>query len=192
MKSATFETNRGTIVAELYDKEAPTTVENFETLANKGYYDGVKFHRVIPGFVIQGGDPYSRDLPSGDRRIGTGGDTAWECPNLPAGVKLESEVIPGNSAEHIMILSAAADAPLATGLLKMRPKPADPKAGNVPGRWMNNIEFVQGEPNSTPYVISRQTVFPVAVVEPLPTLLQNGVRYKDDPIIYYVPMASAR
>ena len=73
MKTATFETNRGTIVAELYEKDAPKTVENFETLANKGYYDGVKFHRVIPGFVIQGGDPYSRDLPSGDRRIGTGG-----------------------------------------------------------------------------------------------------------------------
>ena len=73
MKTATFETNRGTIVADLYDQDAPKTVENFETLANKGYYDGVKFHRVIPGFVIQGGDPYSRDLTSGDRRIGTGG-----------------------------------------------------------------------------------------------------------------------
>ena len=73
MKTATFDTNRGTIVAELYEKDAPKTVENFETLANKGYYDGVKFHRVIPGFVIQGGDPYSRDLPVGDRRVGTGG-----------------------------------------------------------------------------------------------------------------------
>ena len=73
MKTATIETNRGTIVAELYDKEAPKTVENFETLANQGYYNGVKFHRVIPKFVIQGGDPLSRDLPEGDRRIGTGG-----------------------------------------------------------------------------------------------------------------------
>jgi peptidyl-prolyl cis-trans isomerase B (cyclophilin B) len=73
MKTATFETNRGTIVAELYDKEAPKTVENFETLANKGYYDGVRFHRVIPSFVIQGGDPLSRDLPPGNPRIGTGG-----------------------------------------------------------------------------------------------------------------------
>ena len=73
MKTATFETNRGTVVAELYEKDAPKTVENFETLANKGYYDGVKFHRVIPGFVVQGGDPYSRDLPVGDRRVGTGG-----------------------------------------------------------------------------------------------------------------------
>ena len=73
MKQATFETNRGTIRAELYETDAPKTVANFEKLANDGYYDGVKFHRVIADFVVQGGDPYSRDLPAGDRRIGTGG-----------------------------------------------------------------------------------------------------------------------
>jgi peptidyl-prolyl cis-trans isomerase B (cyclophilin B) len=72
-KTATFETNRGTIVAELYEKDAPKTVDNFEKLANAGFYDGVKFHRVIPDFVVQGGDPLSRDLPAGDRRIGSGG-----------------------------------------------------------------------------------------------------------------------
>lgn len=72
-KTATFDTNKGQIVAELYDKEAPKTVENFEKLANDGFYDGVKFHRVIPDFVVQGGDPLSRDLPAGDPRIGTGG-----------------------------------------------------------------------------------------------------------------------
>jgi peptidyl-prolyl cis-trans isomerase B (cyclophilin B) len=73
MKKATFETNRGTITAELYDQDAPNTVANFEKLANSGFYDGVKFHRVIQDFVVQGGDPLSRDLPPGDRRIGTGG-----------------------------------------------------------------------------------------------------------------------
>ncbi|GJG87886.1 peptidyl-prolyl cis-trans isomerase [Gemmatimonadetes bacterium T265] len=72
-KRATFETNKGTIVAELYDADAPKTVANFEKLANEHFYDGVKFHRVIPDFVVQGGDPLSRDLPAGDRRIGTGG-----------------------------------------------------------------------------------------------------------------------
>jgi peptidyl-prolyl cis-trans isomerase B (cyclophilin B) len=72
-KKATIETNRGTLTAELYDREAPKTVENFEKLANSGFYDGVKFHRVIPGFVVQGGDPLSRDLPPGDPRVGTGG-----------------------------------------------------------------------------------------------------------------------
>lgn len=72
-KTATFETNKGKIIAELFDKEAPGTVANFEKLANAGFYDGVKFHRVIPDFVVQGGDPLSRDLPAGDARIGTGG-----------------------------------------------------------------------------------------------------------------------
>jgi peptidyl-prolyl cis-trans isomerase B (cyclophilin B) len=72
-KYATIETSRGTMRAELYEKEAPITVENFETLANKGFYDGTKFHRVIRDFVVQGGDPLSRELPAGDRRIGTGG-----------------------------------------------------------------------------------------------------------------------
>ena len=72
-KTATFETNRGTIVAELYDKDAPGTVANFEKLANNKFYDGVKFHRVIADFVVQGGDPLSRDLAAGDPRVGTGG-----------------------------------------------------------------------------------------------------------------------
>lgn len=73
MKKATIETNRGTMVAELYDAEAPQTVANFEKLANEEYYDGVRFHRVIADFVVQGGDPLSRDLKPGDPRIGTGG-----------------------------------------------------------------------------------------------------------------------
>ena len=72
-KTATFETNLGTITAELYEKDAPIAVGNFEKLANSGFYDGVKFHRVIPDFVVQGGDPLSRDLPAGNPRIGTGG-----------------------------------------------------------------------------------------------------------------------
>jgi len=76
-KIATFETNVGTITAELYDKEAPVTVANFEKLANSGFYDGVKFHRVIADFVVQGGDPLSRDLPAGNPRVGTGGP-GWQ------------------------------------------------------------------------------------------------------------------
>jgi peptidyl-prolyl cis-trans isomerase B (cyclophilin B) len=76
-KQATFETSHGTIVADLFEKDAPETVANFEKLANSGFYDGVKFHRVIDDFVVQGGDPLSRDLPAGDRRIGTGGP-GWQ------------------------------------------------------------------------------------------------------------------
>jgi peptidyl-prolyl cis-trans isomerase B (cyclophilin B) len=71
MKTATIETSRGTIVAELFDKEVPNTVANFEKLANSEYYDGTRFHRVIDNFMIQGGDPYSKD--PNDRRVGSGG-----------------------------------------------------------------------------------------------------------------------
>lgn len=54
---ATIETDKGTIVVELYRDKAPKTVENFVTLANRGFYNGILFHRVIPGFMVQTGDP---------------------------------------------------------------------------------------------------------------------------------------
>ncbi|MCA9870568.1 MAG: peptidylprolyl isomerase [Caldilineae bacterium] len=55
--AATIETNRGTIEIEFFAQDAPITVNNFVFLANERFYDGVTFHRVIPDFVIQGGDP---------------------------------------------------------------------------------------------------------------------------------------
>ena len=57
MTNATIQTNHGTIEIELFDEDAPQTVENFTKLARDGFYDGVVFHRVIPDFMIQGGDP---------------------------------------------------------------------------------------------------------------------------------------
>ncbi len=64
MKTATIETAHGNMVIELFEKDAPQTVANFEKLIKDGYYDGLTFHRVVPDFVIQGG------CPSGN---GTGG-----------------------------------------------------------------------------------------------------------------------
>ncbi len=57
MSHATITTNAGAISIELFDDDAPTTVANFKKLAADGFYDGVIFHRVIPDFMIQGGDP---------------------------------------------------------------------------------------------------------------------------------------
>ena len=73
MKNVTFETNKGTFTAELYDAEAPGTVANFEKLVRDSFYDGIVFHRVIPDFVVQGGDPQTKTVPLSDRRIGSGG-----------------------------------------------------------------------------------------------------------------------
>ncbi len=81
MKIATIATNRGTIKIDLFDKDCPGTVLNFEKLANSKYYDGQKWHRVIPNFMIQGGDPISRD---GGGRVGTGGP----------GYKIDCEIRP--------------------------------------------------------------------------------------------------
>jgi cyclophilin family peptidyl-prolyl cis-trans isomerase len=65
---AEIQTNKGTIKFELLEGDAPKTTENFRLLAEKGYYDGVIFHRVIKGFMIQGGDPTG---------TGRGGQSAW-------------------------------------------------------------------------------------------------------------------
>jgi cyclophilin family peptidyl-prolyl cis-trans isomerase len=72
MNSATLHTNKGDITVEFYDTDAPNTVANFKKLASEKFYDGIKFHRVIRGFMVQAGDPNSKD----DSKInlwGTGG-----------------------------------------------------------------------------------------------------------------------
>ncbi|MGH7522921.1 MAG: peptidylprolyl isomerase [Gemmatimonadales bacterium] len=70
-KTATIDTDKGTITAELFDTEVPGTVANFEKLANSEFYDGTRFHRVINNFMIQGGDPLSK-TPN-HPRVGSGG-----------------------------------------------------------------------------------------------------------------------
>jgi cyclophilin family peptidyl-prolyl cis-trans isomerase len=65
---AAIETDKGTIEIELLPAEAPKAVENFRLLAEHGYYDGLTFHRIVKGFMVQGGDPAGN---------GTGGESAW-------------------------------------------------------------------------------------------------------------------
>ena len=68
---AVMETSKGTMVIEFWQKDAPQTVANFKKLARQGFFDGTGFHRIIKGFMIQGGDPLSKN-PS-DPNLGTGG-----------------------------------------------------------------------------------------------------------------------
>lgn len=84
-----METSKGTIKLRLFPEQAPKTVENFVGLAQKGYYNGITFHRVIPGFMIQGGDPTA---------TGMGGESLWgtsfedefsdELSNIPGSLSM--------------------------------------------------------------------------------------------------------
>ena len=71
MSKVIFETDQGTITFELFSNDAPNTVDNFIKLVNEGFYNGLTFHRVIPGFMAQGGCPNTREGSNG--MPGTGG-----------------------------------------------------------------------------------------------------------------------
>jgi peptidyl-prolyl cis-trans isomerase B (cyclophilin B) len=79
--AATLDTSKGQIVVDLFPKDAPNTVNNFVFLARDGFYNGTKFHRVIPDFMVQGGDPQG---------TGTGGP----------GYKFKDELTPGKFKKH--------------------------------------------------------------------------------------------
>jgi peptidyl-prolyl cis-trans isomerase B (cyclophilin B) len=90
---AVMETTKGRMVIEFWDKEAPQTVDNFKKLARQGYFDGTGFHRIIKGFMIQGGDPKSKNPKAPD--LGTG----------DPGYKIKDEF---NSHKHVAgVLSMA-------------------------------------------------------------------------------------
>ena len=86
MTKVIFETDSGNIQFDLFSEDAPNTVENFTNLVNDGFYNGLSFHRVIPGFMAQGGCPNTREGASG--MPGTGGP----------GYKIKCEI---NSNNHI-------------------------------------------------------------------------------------------
>ncbi len=109
---ATLNTNEGDIVVELYGGLTPKTVENFVTLSRDGFYDGVRFHRVIEGFMIQTGDPLSKDVANMDR-WGTGGpgyqfedEFSPELTHSSAGVLSMANAGPGTNGSQFFITLA--------------------------------------------------------------------------------------
>ncbi len=109
-RTVTLKTTRGTIEITLFPKAAPKTVENFTKLVKKGFYDGTTFHRVIPGFVSQGGDPLSKKLKAGDPQIGTGGP-GYDIPDehgnglkhLPGAVAMAHSSLPNSAGSQFYI-----------------------------------------------------------------------------------------
>ncbi len=110
---ATIETNKGTIVLELYPNYAPTTVNNFVFLARQGFYDGLKFHRVISNFMIQGGDPTG---------TGTGGP----------GYKFEDEVKNNPLKHETGVISMANAGANTNGSQFFITRPSHTSTGGIP------------------------------------------------------------
>ena len=129
MTIAVIKTNMGTIEIELFAKETPKTVENFVGLANKGYYNGVIFHRVIDNFMIQGGDPTG---------TGRGGESFW-------GGKFADEIVPSLKHDQPGILSMANAGPNTNGsqfFITVVPTPWLDGYHTVFGKVINGLDVV--------------------------------------------------
>jgi cyclophilin family peptidyl-prolyl cis-trans isomerase len=126
---AVIKTNMGIIEIELFAKETPKTVENFVGLANKGYYNGVIFHRVIDNFMIQGGDPTG---------TGRGGESFW-------GGKFADEIVPSLKHDQPGILSMANAGPNTNGsqfFITVVPTPWLDGKHTVFGKVINGMDVV--------------------------------------------------
>ncbi len=127
---AIIQTNMGTIELELYADKTPKTVENFVGLANKGYYNGVIFHRVIDNFMIQGGDPTG---------TGRSGQSLW-------GGKFEDEFVPELKHNGAGVLSMANAGPNTNGsqfFITLKETPWLDGRHTVFGRVIKGMDVVQ-------------------------------------------------
>jgi peptidylprolyl isomerase len=120
-QTVTIKTDAGDIVVELYPEITPKAVENFTTHAQNGYYDGLIFHRVIPDFMIQGGDPTG---------TGRGGESIWKKP-------FEDEFKPNIVFDRAGILAMANAGPSTNGSQFF--------ITTVPTPWLNGRHTIFGE-----------------------------------------------
>lgn len=141
-------TNYGEITIELFADKAPLTVENFLNLAQAGFYDNTLFHRVIHDFMIQGGDPYTREFPEDWSRHGTGGP-GYLFDDEKSDIKLERGIVamansgPNTNGSQFFIITA-----LVTDWLQDR----HTAFGRVVGGWevVQTIEKVKTDQNDHP------------------------------------------
>ncbi|MCC6290986.1 peptidylprolyl isomerase [Candidatus Nomurabacteria bacterium] len=109
----TLQTNYGSITLELFPEKAPKTVENFVTLAKKGFYNDTLFHRVIKGFMIQGGDPLTKSSPNNWGVHGTGGPgyqfaDEFNDQKLVRGIIAMANAGPNTNGSQFFIITAPA------------------------------------------------------------------------------------
>jgi peptidyl-prolyl cis-trans isomerase B (cyclophilin B) len=148
---AVMTTSKGVVRLEFFADDAPNTVASFIELADAGYYDGIKFHRVIAGFVAQGGDPQTRDLTQdevveivglqdqgiyqpGDPRLGTGGP-GWM-------MKAEFNERPHETGALAMARSASPDSAGSQFYICLAPQPQLDRKYTVFGRVLEGMDVV--------------------------------------------------
>lgn len=151
--TATLQTSKGNIVIEFFPDQAPKTVENFINLAKSGFYDGTKFHRVIKDFMIQGGDPLTRD-DSKAAMWGTGGP----------GYKFEDEITGENKniAGTISMANAGPDTNGSQFFINVADNNFLDTKHTVFGRVVSGMEVVVAIEN-TPANQADQPLTPVVV-----------------------------
>ena len=144
---AVISTSKGDINFELYPPAAPKTVANFVKLANDGFYNGIKFHRVIKEFMIQGGDPLSK---TDDPRVGSGGP----------GYKFEDEINPRSiSVDDATIASLISEGYIYDYSLKSLPVDVGALAMANSGPDTNGSQFFIVTYSAQPHLNGKHTVF---------------------------------
>jgi peptidyl-prolyl cis-trans isomerase B (cyclophilin B) len=166
---AVLETTMGTIKVQLFPEQAPKTVENFVGLIEKGYYDGIIFHRVIRDFMIQGGDPTG---------TGMGGSSLWDAP-------FEDEF--SNEAFNLRgALSMANAGPNTNGsqffIVQASKVPAD-MLRSLKGNYPDEVVAKYGEIGGTPWLDGRHTVFGQVVegMDVVDAIAKTRVDFADKP-----------
>ena len=133
MTRAVITTEKGDIEVDLFDKGAPKTVQNFVDLANKGFYDGVIFHRVIPGFMIQGGDgQFGKKVSLDANRVGTGGP----------GYRFEDEPVTGSYSRGTLAMANAGPNTNGSQFFIMHKDYALPKSYTIFGQVTKGLDVV--------------------------------------------------
>ena len=132
---AVIKTTDGTMVVKFWPKVAPNTVANFKKLAREGFYDGTCFHRIIKGFMIQGGDPLTKD-PSKKAMWGTGGP----------GYKIKAEFSDRPHETGVISMARSADPNSAGSQFFICDAPADnPNMQNLDGKYTDFGKLIKGE-----------------------------------------------
>ena len=167
---AVLETTKGTVKIQLFPAQAPKTVENFVGLIEKGYYDGIIFHRVISDFMIQGGDPTG---------TGMGGESLWgdsfedefsdEVFNLRGALSMANAGPNTNGSQFFIVQASRVPANMLRQL-----------KGLVP----DEVVSAYGEQGGTPWLDKRHTVFGHVIegMEVVDDMAKVRVNYADKPL----------